>query len=259
MNNPVTKPARYEKNCTFFLNGKKYTLIDYLKEQRLEKKITKKNISIIVKNNDYWYSQIEMGKTDDCRRKYINRLDLISIISVIIYDAKNKLDIERYCMDSANYIDNILKLSSFDKQTRIVPVYEMINSVNNLYNPEYAANRLNNCLLDFNSVVQDFYNKCNIVEQSAIIHFLNNLILNLSVAPIQTLHYCGLPFSSFFTAQPQDRSGQLTLEQDFLKDLDSILKKYSSIIQSEDFNLIINKLNQHFQDTNHINNDVFNI
>lgn len=62
MDSSLTKPLRYEKEGLIFTNEKEITLIAFLKEKRIEKKITKKYISNIIKNNDYWYSQIEMGK-----------------------------------------------------------------------------------------------------------------------------------------------------------------------------------------------------
>ncbi len=258
MNTQITKPLRYEKNSIIYINGKEHTLIDYLKEKRIEKKITKKSISNIIKNNDYWYSQIEMGKKDDSRRKFINRLDLINIISVIVYEAKTALDLERFYANSENYIDNIIKVSSYDEYPRIMPLYEIINRNSELFNPEYTNNRIDECLNDLNSVIKDFYGKCNPIEQDSIINFLNTLILNLSVEPILTLHYYGLPFCSFFSAQPKDHDSKTVIDENALNDLDSMLIKYSQLLCKTDMELIIKRLAYHILTTERMLNNPFN-
>ena len=257
MNNNLYKTDRYEKNCTIYINGNETTLINYLKEKRIEKKINKKTISNIIKGNDYWYSQIEMGKKDDNRRKYITRLDLIDIISVIIYDAKTLLDLERFRDNSANYLDKIIKVAPYDKNPRIIPLYEIMNKNKELFNPEYINNRINDSLNDLNFVIRDFYNKCNPIEQDSIISFINTLILNLSLEPILTLHYCGIPFCSFFSAQPKDANSKSILDKHLLNDIDSILTKYSQLISENDMNLIISKISSHLYNTNKILNNPF--
>ena len=56
MNSPITKPLRYEKNAIIYVNGEEYTLIDYIKENRQKKKITKKFISNIFLEANKFYS-----------------------------------------------------------------------------------------------------------------------------------------------------------------------------------------------------------
>lgn len=257
MDSSLTKPLRYEKEGLIFTNEKEITLIAFLKEKRIEKKITKKYISNIIKNNDYWYSQIEMGKKDDHRRKFINRLDLINIISVIIFNAKNALDLERLYDNSENYIDNILKIVSYDQEARIIPLYEMINKNNEIFNSTYSENRLNDCLSDLNTTIKDFYSKCNPIEQDSIINLLNTLILNLSIEPILTLHYYGLPFCSFFTAQPKDERDKNQLNENVLKELDDYLIKYSKLICESDIKLIIKRLSYHLYNTSKLIDNPF--
>lgn len=257
MDHMITKPIRYEKNATLYINEKETTLIEFLKEKRLEKKITKKYISNIIKDNDYWYSQIEMGKNDDNRRKFINRLDLINIISVIIYNAKTSLDLERFYSNSENYIDNILKVISYDQEARIVPLYEMINKNNELFSTEYNTNRLNDCLNDLNTTIKDFYNKCNPIEKDSIINLLNTLILNISLEPILTLHYYGLPFCSFFSARPKDEESKNELDENVLKDMDDIFLKYSKLLCESDMELIIKRLSYHLFNTQKLINNFF--
>lgn len=254
-----TKPIRYEKYCIFHINDTEYTLIDYLREKRKEKKITKKFISNLIKKNDYWYSQIEMGKVDNNRRKFIVRPDLVDIISIIIYDARTSLDLERFEYNSKNYIDNILKLPSYDKHLREIPVYELINNVQKSFTHNYSDKRINDCLTDLNSTIKNFYKKCNPIEQDSIINFLNTLILNLSLEPILTLHYCGLPFCSFFSAQPKDERAKEIIDNDVLTEIDSILEKYSKLLCKTDMELIIKRLIYHIANTERLLNNPFNV
>lgn len=257
MDNTFLKQIRYEKNTTIYINGEETSLMAFLKEKRLEKKITKKNISKIIKNNDYWYSQIEMGKNDDHRRKFINRLDLINIISVIIYNAKTSLDLERLYSNSENYIDNIMKVTSYDQEARVIPLYEMINKSNELFSTKYNDARLNDCLNDLNTTIKDFYNKCNPIEKDSIINLLNTLILNLSLEPILTLHYYGLPFCSFFSAHPKEDRDKSLLNEEMIKDIDDILLKYSKLLCESDIALIMKRLSYHFFNTDKLINNPF--
>ena len=51
---------RYNKNqIIIIIDTQEIRLIDHLKELRIARKITKKKISNLVQQNDYWYSQIE--------------------------------------------------------------------------------------------------------------------------------------------------------------------------------------------------------
>lgn len=257
MDSTLLKSIRYEKDTTLYINEKEISLISFLKEKRLEKKLTKKTISNIIKKNDYWYSQIEMGKNDDHRRKFINRLDLINIISVIIYNAKTPLDLERFYSNSENYIDNIMKVTSYDQQPRTIPLYEMINKTNELFSTEYNDNRLNDCLNDLNTTIKDFYNKCNPIEKDSIINLLNTLILNISLEPILSLHYYGLPFCSFFSAHPKDDHDKNLLNENIIKDIDDILLKYSKLLCESDMNLIIKRLSDYLFNTNKLIDNPF--
>lgn len=108
-------PNKYEKEGKIIINGKETTLIDHLKLLRTEKNLNKAQISRIIKNNDYWYSQIEMSdksrnKGDDNRRKYIKRSELLNIISVVCFNAKNSDDLITTKQLSENYVDNLLQI-----------------------------------------------------------------------------------------------------------------------------------------------------
>lgn len=240
-----TKPTRYEKYGIIYVNGKKYSLIEFLQEKRTERKITKKFISNVIKKNDYWYSQIEMGKKDDSRRKYINRPDLISIISVIIFNASTQLDLERLHANSENYIDNIMKVTAYDHTPRNIPLHEAIRETEKLFNPEYTNERLNDTLKDFNTIITNFYTECNPIEKNSVIQFINSLMLNLSYEPLLTLHYCSLPFCTFFQAKPKNERYKQNIDETVLNEMDFLLKKYSELLCENDISLILTKLAQH--------------
>lgn len=244
------KPIRYDKNSLIYINGKEYTLIAFLSEKRKEKKITKKTISTIIKGNDNWYSQIEMGKIDNNRKRFIKRPDLIDIISVVIYGAKNPLDLERYATEAENYIDVIMNVTPFDQYPRQIPVYELLKQAEKISTSEYTDNRINEYLEVLNSTIKDFYKKCNIIEQNSIINFLSALILNMQKEPIMTLHYCSLPFFAIFSAQGKDETSQEILEKDFLTDLDDIMKKYNKLLYEGDSKFIIQNLLKSFECAN---------
>lgn len=255
----ISKPIRYEKNSILYINEEEISLITYLKKKRNEKKITKKYISNVIKNNDYWYSQIEMGKKDDNRRKYINRHDLINIISVIIYDAKSPIDLERFYSNSENYIDNIMKVVSYDQEIRIKPLYELVNEANKYFSTDYNNNRLKNCLNDLNSIIKEFYDKCNPIEKDSIINLLNTLILNLSLEPIITLHYYGIPFCSFFSAKSKNKQNKDLTDENIIKDIDDIIARYSQLLCENDMEMIIKRLSYHLYNTEKLINNPFSL
>lgn len=256
MSTAPKKPIKYDKNSSLYINGDCISLIAYLSNKRKEKNLTKKWISNIIKNNDYWYSQIEMGQKDDCRRKFINRSDLINIVSVIIFDAKNEFDLERLSSTSENYIDNIIKVVPVDKTPREIPVYEVIKEVNQLYSPEYTNERIEGLLANLNLVIRNFYNQCNILEQTAIINFLNTFILNISTEPILSLHYYGLPFCSFFSAQPSDTHDKKDYDQTLLEKLDSLFTEYSKLLREEDLKFIQKQLANYLYNSALLMNDL---
>lgn len=249
MNAMTTKPARYDKNSLVYINGKEYTLIDFLSEKRKEKNLTKKFISLTLKNNDYWYSQIEMGKIDNNRRRFINRNDLIEIISVIIFDARTPFDLERTSADSVNYIDSIMNATPYDLHPRYIPTYEIEKNLNFLYDAECANERVNEYLNAFNNSVRDFYLQCDNMGKSAIVNLLGVMIANMRYNPIMTLHYCGLPFSAIFNSHGKDSDSQKKLEKEFMSDVNEIMKKYSELLYESDIESITKKLLYLFERT----------
>lgn len=238
-----TKPLRYEKYSAIKVNGIPYTLIEYLSYKRKEKKLSKKYISQIIRGNDYWYSQIEMGKNDDHRRKFINRTDLTDIISVIIFDAKNNYELKLLKIDSENYIDTILKPISYDSEPRAKQLYEVINTLDKIMAPDYMNKRLDDTLFQLNETLRTIFSSSDPMLKDSIITLINLMILNLSIDPIISLHYYGLPFSPIFSSKfISENNSDTNIEQELLQDLDKLLEKYSKILPNSDFIFILNKL-----------------
>ena len=94
----ATPIPRYDKTQLLLIDGKEIRLIDHLQELRIEKGITKKKISNLIKHNDYWYSQVERnGKNgDDNRQRTIYKPDLINIIAIVKYGAQTASDLNEF-------------------------------------------------------------------------------------------------------------------------------------------------------------------
>lgn len=237
------KPLRYEKYSPVHVEGESYTLIEYLSYKRKEKKISKKSLSQIIRGNDYWYSQIEMGKNDDHRRKFINRADLTDIISVIIFDARNKYELESLKNNSEKYIDMVLNPVSYDSAPRAKQLYEVINELNKTMSPDYANQRLEDTLVQLNATFRTIFSSSDPIVKDHLLSLMNLMILNLSVEPLISLHYYGLPFSPIFSAKVANADeSDKNMQQELLQDLDRLLEKYSKVLSSEDFKSIVYRL-----------------
>ena len=125
-----TEIWRYDKNQLLFVDGHEISLIQYLKQLREKKNITKKKISNLIKHNDYWYSQVERNgkKGDDNRQRTIYRADLINLISILLYDADTASALESNYNSSVTYIDKVLKavpLKSSARQLDWLTLHQM--------------------------------------------------------------------------------------------------------------------------------------
>ena len=227
---PPRRPIRYGKKDEFVLDGKKYVLIDFLKERRTENKITKKFISNIIKGNDYWYSQIEMGR-DDNRRKYIERDELANIISIIIFNAKNFLEVKHYKLQSLNYIDNVLKLKY--NIPGELPVYEIENKFLKRQSDEYANKLLDDTLKLFNGTISSFYKVCSPLQRQAILDYIGYIAINFHNEPLLTMHYCSFPFYLINLVEPINKENEDVVIQELLKDLDNFFIKYVSLLKTD--------------------------
>lgn len=236
------RPIKYEKNGIVSIDSKNYSLIDFLSLKRKENKITKKAISNIIKKNDYWYSQIEM-KSDDSRRKYINRDDLVAIISVIIFNARNETDLMHFRINSINYIDNVINAVPCESKTTI-PLVESEKKYFKIYNEEFAKKQFDDTMSELTNTFKRIYFSSSTTpyKQNSMIHILNEIILNLNTEPDVSLHYYGLPFSSFFAARQLSENNTIDLDKEKFNDLNELLKKYSSLITKDDFNTTISRL-----------------
>ena len=126
----ATRIPRYNKLQKLFIDDNETTLIEHLKKLRIDKKITKKKISNIIKQNDTWYSQIERsGKNgDDNRQKTIYKPDLINIISIVKYGATSISELGTYHNQSEVYIDKIIKAVPLEESLETLEWYQINNS-----------------------------------------------------------------------------------------------------------------------------------
>lgn len=126
----ATRIPRYNKSQKLFIDEHEVTLIDHLKQLRIERKITKKKISNIIKQNDTWYSQIERnGKNgDDNRQKTIYRPDLINIISIVKFGANSITELGEYNQQSEIYIDKIMKAVPIQESLKALEWYQINNN-----------------------------------------------------------------------------------------------------------------------------------
>lgn len=194
-------PNKYEKESKIIINGKETTLIDHLKLLRTEKNLSKAQISRIIKNNDYWYSQIEMSDTsrnkgDDNRRKYIKRLELLNIISVICFNAKNSDDLIMTKKSSENYIDNVIgiRASIYSPYTENLSFYKRTSKTQE----KVIENLIESIKLQLSSQYKSFLsvNATNDMIDEYIL-LLNNFNESLKADRLFAISLAGLPLAKY--------------------------------------------------------------
>lgn len=126
----ATPIPRYDKTQLLLIDGKEIRLIDHLQELRIEKGITKKKISNLIKHNDYWYSQVERnGKNgDDNRQRTIYKPDLINIIAIVKYGAQTASDLNEFHNKSEIYLNKIIKALPLKESTKKLKWYDIHNN-----------------------------------------------------------------------------------------------------------------------------------
>lgn len=192
----ATTIPRYDKNQKIIVNENELTLIEHIKHLRTGKKITKKKISNLIKQNDYWYSQIERsGKNgDDNRQKTIYRPDLINIISIVKYDANSIADLKDLYSQSEHYLD---------KEIGAVPLTESLKKlewyqINNL-RTDQEQDRLFLSLSDSISKLleQTYYSLSTRVDKDLFLNALKEMKSSMKVDPVFIILLAGQPMSSF--------------------------------------------------------------
>lgn len=213
----ATRIQRYNKSQKLFIDEKEITLIEHLKNLRLEKKITKKKISNIIKQNDTWYSQIERnGKNgDDNRQKTIYKPDLINIISIVKYGANSISELGEYHAQSEVYIDKIIKAIPLEESLNTLEWYQ----INNSRTPT-EQERLFESLTDsiIKSIKQSYINLSH-NEKDYFLNCLKEINASLKIDACFLISLAGLPFSEFLYEADQNRIDQL------IKDVISTMEK----------------------------------
>ena len=191
-----TEIWRYDKNQLLFVDGHEISLIQYLKQLREKKNITKKKISNLIKHNDYWYSQVERNgkKGDDNRQRTIYRADLINLISILLYDADTSSALESNYNSSVTYIDKVLKavpLKSSARQLDWLTLHQMRTD-------DEQEKLLNSLLATHEKLLrQTFNNFNNSADKDNFLNALRNMNTSLRIDPLFVMFLVGLPFADF--------------------------------------------------------------
>lgn len=240
----ANKKIRYEKYSEITVNNKKYALIDYIGILRKNKGIKKADISRILRNNDTWYSQVEMGKKDNLRIKYIGREDLINIISIIKFGALNDTDLRINERASTDYLDNELKATPLDIIPREMPVYEMLREIEKMTTPEFSKDLINYSINGFIDCIQTLDNALNDpYKKQALSHVILQMKQNLLLHPASALFFYGLPFCDFFQQPNISAKEQDILAVELTKDLTDLFIKYRKLLPSDNTQVITKSIN----------------
>ena len=215
MNTMQSKRIKYDKWAEITVDGKTTTLIDHLKQIRVQEHITKKKISQIIKGNTYWYSQLERNgkKGDDNRRKYIEENELINIISVIEYGAKNMEDLSKCQPLSIQYIGN-LHLSPIDSR------YRYPSQMSKYLDKASQYNLILSLLNSIQKAISEYVNNAERSERDRIIELLKNFSRTLNHNPKFALELAGLEIAPIF-----DKDSAI-ISYTFLNEIQSLLDKH---------------------------------
>lgn len=225
---------RYDKTQLIIIDDKEIRLIDHIKNLRIEKKITKKKISNLVKHNDYWYSQVERnGKNgDDNRQRTIYRPDLIKIISAVKYNALTPSEQELVAPKSENYIDKIIKVHAVDESLK----YNEFYKTSTRRTPE-QEDRLIQSLLKTQAklIYQAFHSIRDDIDKNTVLDSIANINTCLKIDPVFIIHLFCLPFADFlYEAKQQDINILFSTFRQFLDEI-NIEPKHRSISQEQLF------------------------
>lgn len=203
----ATRIPRYNKLQKLFIDGKELTLIDHLKELRIEKNITKKKISNIIKQNDTWYSQIERsGKNgDDNRQKTIYKPDLINIISIIKYGANSISELNEYRNKSEVYIDKIIKAVPLEESLATLEWYQLKNN----RTPEEQEKLFESLMESINKSMRQSFSGLCYDDKNNYIDRLKEINASLKIDACFIIFLAGLPFSEFLYEADQNKIDDL--------------------------------------------------
>lgn len=223
--NVATTIPRYDKNQILVIDNREIKLIDYLKEIRSHKKITKKFISNLIKHNDYWYSQIERdGKNgDDNRQRTIYKTDLVNIISIIQYDAISSKELELFKSKSEVYLDKIIKALPLKESIKSLDLYQLDH-----IRTSEEQNRLLDSLLNTQEKIlrKTFESLRDNKSKDLILDALKNTNLALKIDPLFIIYLMGLPYADFLYESKQEEI--YSLLRDIISTIDNITQNNST-------------------------------
>lgn len=209
---------RYNKNQIIIIDTQEIRLIDHLKELRIARKITKKKISNLVKQNDYWYSQIERDgkKGDDNRQLTIYRSDLIKIIAIVKFGAMTSKEIELNKTQSINYIDQIISAVPVNGSATKIEMLRVVQS----RTVEEQERLLESLLTTQSQLLNHAFRQLSTVNDKDIfLDHLKNLNSSLKINPTFMVYLAGMPFAEFLYESKQENLHSLLT--DIMKQLDN--------------------------------------
>ena len=227
----ATPIPRYNKNQLLLIDGREIKLIDHLKELRLSQNLTKKKVSNLVKQNDYWYSQVERdGKNgDDARQKTIYRPDLVNVISIVKYGAKTSLEMETFKEKSEVYLDKIIGAVPLTESVRKLQWYDIHNN----RTPEEQERLLNSLLESLDKQIRKTFDSLSDpTDKDNFLNALKNCNASTRIDTLFMVTLAGLPYMSFLYESKQEELFQLL--RDVMKDIDSLEQS----LDTEDTNAI---------------------
>lgn len=216
----ITTIPRYDKNQLLIIDNQTVTLIDYLKQIRSAKKITKKKISNLIKHNDYWYSQVERDgkKGDDKRQRTIYRPDLIKIISIVFFDASTSTELEACHTKSENYLDKVLKAIPLKNSVKRLEWYQLFQG----RTEEQQARLFESLLNTYEKRIRQAYDSLQESrDRDLFLDCMKNINLSMKIDPIFILFLSGMPFADFLYDSTQSDL------YSFLRDIMQLLDKFT--------------------------------
>lgn len=206
----ATTIPRYSKTQKLLIGNEEITLIDHLKDLRTKRKITKKKISNIIKQNDYWYSQVERdGKNgDDNRQKTIYKTDLIDIISIVKFGAESFAELENFRIQSELYIDKEIHALPLSESIKKLEWYQ----VNNIRTPNEQDSFFSSLLDSISKILQETYSSLSIGDRNEYLNVLKEMNASMKIDPLFIVFLAGLPLSEFLYEAEQSNITTLISE-----------------------------------------------
>lgn len=253
----ATSIPRYDKNQKIVIDNKEITLIEHLKELRTNRRITKKKISNIIKQNDYWYSQIERnGKNgDDNRQKTIYKTDLIDIISIVKFGATTIADLKNYHDKSASYIENEIHAIPLSESIRKLEWYQ----INGMRTEHEQDNLFSSLSSSISRLLEEAYNSLSTrSDKDAFLDCLKEMNSSMKINPVFIIMLAGQHYSNFLYENETEKIFSLIKDIAKLND-DYSLDNMEPVIVKEYFQRLDKIINSYIADSKYIQRKKYEI